>query len=180
LKYLQVIMLLCLIIFTNLAVFAQEDDENDNPPEALAASAAKSQLKFFAMPIGEIVYSRTTPAFGGGVAIGSDNGLAIGARAVYLADSEGINSLEISVFLRFYFFGPEAYWGPFAQLNAGAIIFARDRATYIPADVGMLTASLNAGWRFAFGSNGRFFLEAAIRTGTPYFIGGGVSAGVRF
>jgi hypothetical protein len=153
-------------------------------PATLAAAQNTKQPLFFIAPIVETVYSRNSPAIGGGIAIAGGDSVTIGARAVYFADREALHSVEIGVFMRFYIFGSNAVYsagaeyGPFVQLNAGAVVFVRNKALSLPADAGFFSAFLSAGWRFPLGN--RFFIEPAIRAGTPYYIGAGVSAGVRF
>jgi len=124
--------------------------------------------------------SRASPAFGGGIAVGSEDRVSLGARAVYFTDLEAIHSLEISVFLRFYILCAFAPGGLFAQINTGAVIFAREKAVALPSDAGSFLACLAAGWCFLLGSTERFYIEPVIRTGYPYYIGGRVSSGVRF
>jgi len=162
-KNLSIIILLVFIIFPGVHVFAQDDEESLN------------QFNFFFSPIAEIVLSRTSPAFGGGALIGSDDPVSIGVRVLYLADKEAIHSLEISVFLRLYF--SDLPQGPFIQISTGTVILARDTLT-LPEDFGVFTAGFHAGWRFLFAE--RFFIEPVIRTGFPYYLGGGLCAGVRF
>ena len=134
---------------------------------------------FFIAPLAEVIgYGRKGPNFGGGLAIGAGSGAAIGARLLYAADTESVNALELAVFIRFYFFGPEASAGPFVQINAGTAVFARESAVSLPAQVGTISAGLAAGWRFLLGN--RWYIEPAVRAGYPYISGTGVSAGFRF
>jgi hypothetical protein len=182
-----ILMSLFIILFSISAVHAQADDADsvvgsvaDVVADAVGGNgtADAAGYLFFAGPLTEILYSRTSPAFGGGAFIGAGDGVSIGLRVLYTIDFETITSLEIGVFIRFYIFGYQADHGPFVQLNAGTVMFARHTAVGLPADVGTISAFVSGGWRFLLGS--RFFIEPAIRLGTPYIIGAGASAGVRF
>ena len=153
----------------------------------LSAVSAQAQIQrqsaqrqdFFIAPLAEVLaYSRKGPTFGGGFSIGAGSGVAMGARLLYAADTESVNTLELAFFMRFYIFGSQASHGPFVQLTAGAAMFAYESALSIPADVGTISAGLAAGWRFLLGN--RFYLEPAVRGGYPYIIGAGLSAGFRF
>jgi len=168
----SIFLLLLTIILTNIPVFAQDSSE---PVDTQA-----NKYILFISPVAEVVSSRESPAFGGGFAIGSEDRVSIGARTVYFVDLESIHSVEITLFFRFYFLKNPSLWGPFAQINAGAMLFSRDKAVPIPADLGIVAANFMAGWRFLLGKTERFYIEAAVRAGMPYLIGGGITAGVRF
>jgi hypothetical protein len=150
-----------------------------NVPVTQAQEAGQRKSLFFISPIAEAVYSRTSPAFGGGFTFGAEDGITLGLRAAYFVDSEDVYSLEADIFVRvfFFYFRSNAVSGPFIQVNYGAVIFARNEGFSPPADAGTYSAFLLAGWRFLLGN--RFFIEPAIRGGTPYFIGAGVSAGFK-
>lgn len=144
----------------------------------VAAQTTNTQRSdFFVAPVAEVLGSRRSPGFGGGIAIGAGGSPAIGARMLYVIDFESFHSLEIAVFMRFYPLAPETCSGLFVQLNTGAVIFAYDKAVSVPAEIGAVSASLAAGWRFLLGEH--WYVEPAVRTGYPYLIGCGVSAGFR-
>lgn len=143
------------------------------PSEGKVSSSA-----FFIGPLAEALgYSREGSAFGGGLAVGAGSGVSIGARLLYLIDTESVNTLELTVFMRFYLLGPEAASGPFVQVTAGTAIFARESIVSVPAQTGVISAGLAAGWRFFLGN--RWYVEPAVRAGYPYIFGAGVSAGFR-
>jgi len=144
-------------------------------------AAQRPREDFFIAPLTEVIlYGIEIPAFGGGFAVGYGTGTAIGLRLLYTLDVDNINMLEMVVFLRYYIFGAQAYYGPFVQLLAGTAIFTRYSTVYLPTGVGSFSIGLAAGWRFFFAGGERFFLEGAIRAGFPYYIGTGLSIGTRF
>jgi hypothetical protein len=149
-----------------------------------SAQEAGGEPALFIAPIVEAVYSRKSPGAGAGFAFGTEGGVGLGLRAAYFMDMEDIRSVEAGFFIRVFFlnFRSAASFGPFLQVNYGAVIFTRDEAFTLPAPVGMLTAFLSAGWRFPLGRGPvpRYFIEPALRAGYPYFVGAGVSAGYRF
>jgi len=142
---------------------------------AIAQDTEPHNSSFFIAPLAEIIgYGRHYPAIGGGLAIGGGDGVSIGARCLYSATSEGLNSVELAVFMRFYPDGPEARTGLFIQLNVGAVMYAHDNGAYFPALSGDLSAGIAVGWRFPLGA--RLYLEPAIRAGYPYKTGAGIAA----
>ena len=157
---------LFLVILSAVPVHAQTEEQ----------SAKRSG--FFIAPLVEVLgYSRKGPAFGGGLAIGAGNGVAIGAHFLYTVDTELVSALELAVFMRFYLLGPEAHSGPFVQITVGAAVFALKSIVSFPAEAGTISAGLTAGWRFLL--RDRWYIEPAIRAGYPYIAGAGVSAGFR-
>jgi hypothetical protein len=154
-------------------------------PKAHAMDTAQAQntgqhpFPFFIAPTAEAVYSRTSPAFGGGIAFGGGDFITLGAKAVYFVDREAFYSLEAGMFVRvfFFYFRLNDTRGPFIQLNYGFVVFAHNEAVSTPAEAGTISAGLSAGWRFLLGN--RFFIEPAVRAGYPYFAGAGLSAGFR-
>ena len=99
-------------------------------------------------------------------------------KAVFFSDIEGLlNILELNVLFRFYFL--RSHSGPFMQFTGGPAIFFRQHSSLeLPADWGMVSASLSLGWRFFLGKT--FFIEPSIRGGYPFIGGAGLSAGVHF
>ena len=149
--------------------------------------------EFWICPILETaMYSPVGLAFGGGLAIGYSKGsAAMGLKAEYLSNTDGLKSLEINFLLRWHLsrnaskaplFGWAAekkYSGPFLQFTGGPVLFAPFYSDFaVPSEFGNISAGLCFGWRFLFGS--RWFVEPAVRAGYPYIAGAGVYAGVRF
>jgi len=124
------------------------------------------------------LYSFSTVACGGSLAIAYGKGTSIGFKAAYFYDIEGdVDTLELSFLLRFYFMGGGA--GPFIQLTGGpALFFKRDDGAAFPADWGMISGGLNLGWRFLMGKT--LFIEPSIRAGYPYVAGVSLATGARF
>jgi len=129
---------------------------------------------------GEVVmYSITTPAYGGGLSFGYGKGISIGLTAAFFFAPATVSTIELSFLLRFYLKGMEAYSGPFLQITAGpSLFFIPGEKITFPPELGMISAGLSFGWRFLF--KDRWFIEPAIRGGYPFIVGGGFSAGVRF
>jgi hypothetical protein len=121
-------------------------------------------------------YSVNGTAFGGGLALGYGYGPgALGLGVLYFADTDGLSTLETTIFLRFYL--PREGEGFFVQINAGSSIFALDGDFDHPG-AGGISVGLSAGWRFLL--SGRWYVEPYLRMGYPYITGAGVSAGYRF
>ena len=168
----QFLIIACLLFF-GLAfhVHAQNSDMPIEQP------AAEKQELIFIAPLAEAIgYSYATIAYGGGLAVGSGSGTAIGLRFLYAVDPEDFVFMEFLFFLRFYFFGAQASTGPFVQLNGGPVVYAYSSPEL--SGYGNISAGLNVGWRFPLGRN--FFIEPSVRAGYPYIFGGGVSSGFRF
>jgi len=142
------------------------------------ARAAEEGSSFFIAPLAEVTgFSRKGPAFGGGLALGWGDGVSIGLRFLYSASLENFNTVEMAVFMRFYFRGPEARTGLFAQLNMGSVMYALNNKAYFPAYSGDISAGIAVGWRFPLGK--RWYLEPAVRAGYPYMGGAGIAAAFR-
>ena len=123
------------------------------------------------------LYSSNSISFGGGFSIGYGTGSSFGFKAAWYFSPEGMDTLELSLILRFYLFGKDAYSGPFLQFIGGPVLFNNEGNFTIPADSGAMSAGLIAGWRFI--CNDKWFVEPAIRGGYPYLFTAGVSAGIR-
>jgi hypothetical protein len=130
--------------------------------------------------VGTVVYSASGYSYGGGLEIAYGRGVSLGLKLNYFADPVYFTDvLEICFLLRFYLFGNQANSGLFLQVNSGhAFFFRRESGPSIPAEWGMISAGLDAGWRFLLGR--MFYLEPYVCVGYPYFTGGGLGFGFRF
>ena len=175
-QFAKPLILICsfFIVFT---FPAHAQDEEQYIEQFIEQPALERREVFFIAPLAEAIgYSYTSIAYGGGLAIGSGSGTAVGLRFLYATDPENYIFMEILFFLRFYFLGSEASTGPFLQFNGGPVIYA-DSVPEL-SGYGGISAGLNAGWRLPIGRN--FFIEPAVRVGYPYIVGGGISSGLRF
>jgi hypothetical protein len=126
------------------------------------------------------LYSVDAAAFGGGLTAGYGFDIgALGIRAAYLADTDGLATVETGLFVRFYlplaFMGQDRFRaGPFLQFSLGPVFFFGDQDQL----AGSVSAGLSAGWRFLVGK--RWYVEPALRAGYSYIVGAGVSGGLRF
>jgi hypothetical protein len=149
-------------------VFAQPADK------AGEQSAVREDL--WVCPVFETgLYGVSNPSFGGGLAVGYGNKMAFGIKAVYWGDMGEVRALELNVLVRHYLFSERAVApgaGLFLQFAGGPAIFTN------PTKAATISAGLSVGWRFHLGRY--FFIEPEIRGGHPYFVTGGLSAGVRF
>jgi hypothetical protein len=118
------------------------------------------------------LYGVSNPSFGGGVAVGYGDRMAFGIKAVYWGDMGEVRELELNVLVRHYFFSTAEHPGLFLQFSGGPVIITD------PTKAATISAGLSLGWRFHLGQY--FFIEPEIRTGHPYFVTAGLSAGVRF
>lgn len=159
------LFVLCMTM-TAETIFAQEESE--------------SGQDVWLCPFGEVLmYSISSPSFGGGLSFGYGSGVSIGIKAAFFIDLESLSTIEITFLLRAYFLGANAYSGPFLQLSVGpSLFFKPDDSLTVPSELGMISAGLGFGWRFLL--KNRWFIEPAIRGGYPFIAGGGFSAGVRF
>ena len=157
---------LALIIFLSAAAaFAQE------PPVYSG---------FWVCPGAETsLYSIYSPSFGGSLSLGYGKGASIGIKAVFLADTDNMTTLEFNFLLRWCFLGRDSFSGPFAQFSGGPVfLFPGNDNIAVPAQYGSISTGVNVGWRFILSD--RFFLEPNIRVGYPYIAGAGVSAGLYY
>ena len=164
--WIKLFLLIVCIFLSGIPVFAQNN------------SGEREDLWICAGP--EIaMFSISNLAYGGGLAIGYGSGTSIGFKISYFIDGGGmVNSLELNILFRFYFFGKDSYSGPFVQLNAGPVLFAQYESFGIPAELGTLSAGLVVGWRYLLTQY--FFLEGTLRGGYPYIAGIAFSAGLHF
>jgi len=158
------ILILAIILISAAPVFSQ-----DNAP---------GREEFWICPGAEVaMYSISNAAYGGGLSFGYGRRAAIGLKAAYFFDlDKEVDSLELNLLLRWYFFPAAPSAGPFIQLNAGPVFFFQDKD--FPSTLGVVSAGLNLGWRFLLGRY--WFIEGAIRGGYPYIAGAQLSAGLRF
>jgi len=161
---------ICFFLFPAFAIFADDEllvEENNDTREDLWISA----------DISTAFYGISSMAYGGGLAVGYGTGISFGFRVAFYHYPKGIETLELSLLLRFYLLGTQAYSGPFAQFMGGPSFFNKEGELDIPSHSGMVSAGICFGWRFIFG---KWFVEPAIRGGYPYIFGAGVSGGLRF
>jgi len=142
--------------------------------------ASRTEEFWIGLYTGTAMYSAESFSIGGGLELAYGKGISIGLKAVYFADISSLSDvLEICFLLRFYLFGIQSNSGLFLQANAGqAVFFRRENGPSIPAQWGLVSAGLNAGWRFLLGRS--FYLEPVIGGGYPYFWGAGMSTGLKF
>ena len=142
-------------------------------------SAQKTREDFFITPVFEIsLYSIEDITYGGGIVLGYGKGTAIGLKIIYFYNNDGFNILELCFLVRFYFFGRNAYSGPYIQLLGGTVLFNYINDFTIPSQAGSFSAGAGIGWRFLF--RNRWYIEPVVRGGYPYIFGAGISAGIRF
>jgi hypothetical protein len=138
-----------------------------------AQEQASAREDLWVCPVFEVgLYGVSNPSFGGGMAVGYGDRMAFGIKAVYWGDMGDVRELELIVLMRHYFFSTMEHPGLFIEFSGGPVIITE------PAKAATVSAGLGAGWRFHLGRH--FFIEPCIRGGHPYFVAGGVSAGVRF
>ena len=162
-------LLIFILLIPSYIIFAQEAN----------SVSGKSREDFWvSLGVDAGFYSITSVAYGGGLSIGYGTGLSVGFKAAWYYSTEGLETLELSLLLRFYLFGKDAYSGPFLQLMGGPALLNNEGNFSIPTNRGAFSCGIKAGLRFLF--NERWFLEPAIRCGYPYILTAGISAGARF
>ena len=150
----------------------------EQPEVGLPDHSVVKRPDFFIAPLAEITgYTRDSVSFGAGFALGAGNGIAIGARFLYVVDFESIHTMETTVFMRFYLKGAEVCTGPFIQLNAGATTHNYKHGAFVFAGAGALSAGIAAGWRFSLGE--RWYIEPSVRLGYSYIAAAGVAFALR-
>lgn len=155
------LFLALLVLFPSLTIFAGEETA-DREDFWISAGADAA------------MFSISSFAFGGGLALGYGKGVSVGFKAAWFIDgAREVKTLEFNVLLRWFILGASS--GPFLQLNAGPVFFAKNTSMKIPSEFGVISAGLSFGWRFRFG---RFwFVEGAVRGGYPFIAGAGIFAG---
>ena len=180
-----VIWLVLIILMPITAVFAQndtqtawdaEDEFSGFLPEPDEDRFEKPRKNFWFGAGGEAaMYSQEGYAFGGSFTLGYGEGSAIGLKAAWLFNEEGIDTVELNFLLKFSFL-KDGYKGPFIQLMGGPALFNRAGDFSIPSNSGILSAGLGLGWRFVLFNH--WFVEPSVRGGYPYIFGASVSTGL--
>jgi hypothetical protein len=175
-RYLFIWFALCFLVPIGV-VFAQEEYNGYIETMEVPAPQTTGGRDFWVGGGGDIaLYSQEGYASGGSFALGYGRGSAIGLKVSMYSNDEGVDTLELSFLLRFYFL-ENAYKGLFLQFMAGPSLYNRSGDLSVPSSTGMINAGLSIGWRFVFFD--RLFLEPSVRGGFPYLMGATVSAGVR-
>jgi hypothetical protein len=176
-----------LLFFSIFAIYAQEEnlteEVTDTEIEKVDTKPLSDRPDFWFGIGGETAfYSASGLANGGSFAFGYGSGSSIGLKTSFFSGGGTFKILEMDLLLRFYMLGKNTYWGPFIQFIGGAsfLNFSEGFWSYfsLPSKTGVLNAGLGIGWRFLYYN--RLFLEPAVRLGYPYFLGLGLSAGIRF
>jgi len=176
----SLLLAVLLIFFPIFAIYAQEENsaEDATETEEIDSKPLSVRPDFWISLGGDIaLYDSSKLYYGGSFAFGYGSGASMGLKATYFFDKD-FNLLEIDLLLRLYLSGRNAYWGPFVQLVGGASFINYKNDFAIPSSIGVINAGLGFGWRFVYFN--RFFVEPLLRWGYPYFLGFGVSAGIRF
>jgi outer membrane protein OmpA-like peptidoglycan-associated protein len=101
-----------------------------------------------------------------------------GLKTAFFDNFDSLSALETLLFFRYYLPLPKITNGPFAQMEAGGVIYLeRGYHKYLEA-FPSFSGGLSIGWRFNLG--GHWYLEPAARGGYPHIWGFSVTAGVRF
>jgi hypothetical protein len=154
----------------------------------------KEPSDFWVSSGGELSGNRISGSgIGGNLSIGFGSGASIGVTVAFFTNACHDLIVEWNMFVRWYLSGIFSYSGPFFQVQGGPVInskvvnrsfiflwsvFSNNDDLNSPVDEGTISAGISFGWRFLF--KNLFFIEPNIRAGTPYIIGIGVTAGVRF
>jgi len=181
----SLLLAVLLIFFPIFAIYAQEENLTENVTETEESASKPLSDRpdvWFGFGGETAFYNVSGLAYGGSFALGYGSGSSIGLKASFFSDGEEFKILEVDLLLRFYTFGENAYEGPFIQLIGGASLVnysAGYSGFYLfPSKTGVLNAGFGIGWRYVYYN--RLFFEPAVRFGYPYFIGIGISAGIRF
>ena len=154
-----------LILLISLSSFAQ----------SAAAGRGSTREEIWIAPILEAnLYSISSAAAGGGLAIAYGDGVAMGLRALYCMDLDNLTTLEITTLIRIYISDFKGNSGLFLQIDLGpAFFFEEDNDMN-----GIMSVGLSVGWRFLITKE--WYVEPFVRGGFPYLAGIGVSSGFRF
>jgi len=175
------LLVVLLILVTSYTIYAQDEIPAEGLTEAEEAESNQINVKndfWIGFGADTAFYGPSGLAYGGHLTFGYGSGSSIGLNGSFFVAGDNFNLLELDLLLRFYFFGKDAYWGPFVQIIGGAALINFIDEFSIPSNTGIINAGVSFGWRFVFFN--RLFVEPAIRVGYPYFLRMGVSAGVRF
>jgi hypothetical protein len=182
-KYRVYLPFLLFMLFCVSAGFADTDTVADAIADADTEAEEEIEVEkgdFWLCPSVETaLYSYSGVSYGGGFAFGYGKGSSIGMKAVWFFNRNGVNVLEVNFLYRAYFFGRHSYSGAFIQFMGGPVLFfGGEEGVSIPSKVGAFSLGVSLGWRFLI--KDRLFIEPAIRGGSPYLAGAGLSAGIRF
>jgi outer membrane protein OmpA-like peptidoglycan-associated protein len=128
-------------------------------------------------------HARTGFSFGGDLMLGVDlnDYFSAGLKTAFFDNFDTLSAFETLLFFRFYLPWlrlPKKTDGPFAQLEAGSVVFFErgyhENLEAFPA----FSAGLSVGWRFNLGEH--WYVEPATRAGYPHIWGFGVTVGIRF
>ena len=172
----KILLPLALSVFlTYMPVFARDLSAEAAGVEGAAVSPARED--FWICPGTEAaMFSLSSAAYGGGLALGYGKGVAVGIKGAWFTDGNGgITTLELDFLLRWFFLGAAS--GPYIQLNGGPAFIADNVSLSIPSRLGTVSGGLSLGWRFLLGRY--WFIDGAIRGGYPYIAGAGLSLGLR-
>ena len=168
------IAVIAVVLISAQCLYAQEGQNMTSRPVFFAAPAIET-----------VLYGRRPPSIGYGFALGAEDAVfksmaSMGLKGIYATplSGEDLTTLEITLFFRMYLSRADTVSGLFAQLTYGFAAFSWDNKISLPAESGMISLGITAGWRVPLGS--RFFIEPYIRAGYPYYGGFGLSTGVRF
>jgi len=173
----SLLLTVLLIFFPIFVIYAQEEAITEDETEAVAKPAAEKSDFWICVGGETSFYNASGLTFSGSLALGYGSGSSMGLKGSFFYNGD-VSIIEFDLLLRFYMYGKKAYFGPFFQFLGGASLINYQGEFNIPASTGIINAGLGFGWRFLYFN--RFFVEPAIRLGYPYFLGLGVSAGIRF
>jgi len=159
------------------------EDAAETETEAVDSKPLINRPDFWFSIGGETAfYSPSWLAYGGSFAFGYGSGSSIGLKTSLFSDGGEFKVFEVDLQLRFYTLGRNAYDGIFIQLIGGAsfVNYSEDFSGFFsfPSRTGIFNAGFGVGWRFLYFN--RVFFEPAVRFGYPYFVGLGLSTGLRF
>jgi len=128
-------------------------------------------------------YARSGFSFGGALVIGIDlnDQFSTGLKTAFFNNFDTISAFETALFFRYYLpwlHLPKSTDGPFAQLEAGSVIFFESGYNENLEAFPAFSGGLAAGWRFNLAEN--WYVEPAARIGYPHVWGFSVTAGIRF
>ena len=125
-------------------------------------------------------HSRDSFSFGGDLTLGIDLNkyFSAGFKTAFFDDFDSLSAIETLLFLRYYLPLPKITNGPFAQMEAGNVIYFErgyhENFEAFPS----FSGGLSIGWHFNLGEH--WYVEPVARGGYPHIWGFGVTAGIRF
>jgi len=181
----SLLLAVLLIFFPVFAIYAQEENLTEKTAETEETDSKPVSDRpdvWFGFSGETAFYNVSGLAYGASFALGYGSGSSIGLKGTFFSAGENFKILEVDLLLRFYTFGKNAYEGPFVQFIGGAslINYSEGFSGFFefPSKAGIFNAGFGIGWRYLYYN--RVFFEPAIRFGYPYFMGLGLSGGVRF